>query len=146
MNKLLQPDTSPMLVDRSASELPLIRPKEKARTPSRRLPRGLLIIVLVALVGRLALLPWFDGIPPKTVDEFQFNQLAVSIVQRGEFAYTPGKSTSMRPPLYPTFVAGVYAVLYDKKSPVLAMQDLMSRQMRGEDAFDSVVKSAHSLR
>ncbi len=110
MNKLLQPDASAMLVDRAASESPLIRPEEKALTPSRRLPRGLLIIVLVALVGRLAILPWFDGIPPKTVDEFQFNQLAVSINQRGEFAYTPGKSTSMRPPLYPTFVAGVYAV------------------------------------
>ena len=43
-------------------------------------------------------------------------------------------------------MSGVYAVLYEKKSPLLAVQDLMSRQMRGEDAFDSAVKSAHSLR
>ncbi len=110
MNKLLQPDISPMSVGLDSRHSPAPRSIGQACTSDRLLPRSLLIIVLIALVGRLAILPWFNGIPPKTVDEVEFNKLAVSIVQRGEYAYTPGKSTSMRPPLYPTFVAGVYAV------------------------------------
>ncbi len=99
-----------MTLNLPTSPLPNLAADGMAQTAPRRLRVGLLIVIGVALLARLAILPWFNGIPPKTVDEFQFNQLAVSIVQRGEFAYTPGKSTSMRPPLYPTFVAGVYAV------------------------------------
>src|SRR5262249_52828387 len=47
-------------------------------------------------------------VPLDVWDERDYNQLATSLVERGEFAFEPGKPLSMRPPLYPAVVAGMY--------------------------------------
>ncbi|HEY8504174.1 MAG TPA: hypothetical protein VIL46_06295, partial [Gemmataceae bacterium] len=70
--------------------------------------RPLALILLAGAAVRLALWLWFDGLPPRIVDERHYSAIAVNLVQRGEFAYEPGRPHSMRPPLYPFFVAGLY--------------------------------------
>jgi 4-amino-4-deoxy-L-arabinose transferase-like glycosyltransferase len=76
----------------------------------RALPWSLLLLLGCGLLLRLALLPLFSTIGPGTYDEKDFNQLARNILQHGEYAFEPGHLTSLRPPLYPAFVAGVYSV------------------------------------
>ncbi len=67
-------------------------------------------LLLVGLLVRLVLLWRFADVGLAIHDEHDYDQIAVSIVQRGEFALTPGHLTSIRPPLYPALVAGVYSL------------------------------------
>ncbi|MBI4524924.1 MAG: glycosyltransferase family 39 protein [Deltaproteobacteria bacterium] len=70
---------------------------------------GLLLAILVAgAVLRVALWRWFDGLPIRIWDEKEYNLLATNLVERGEYVYLPGRATSLRPPLYPAVVAGLY--------------------------------------
>jgi 4-amino-4-deoxy-L-arabinose transferase-like glycosyltransferase len=73
----------------------------------RRAPPLALILVIGALV-RLALWTWFQDERLHIGDELDYNAIATNLVQRGEFALVPGAPTSLRPPLYPAAVAGVY--------------------------------------
>src|SRR5437773_1926650 len=66
------------------------------------------LILLTGCLLRLALWLWFEPLPIHIWDEGEYHQLAVSLAERGEFAYRPGVLTSHRPPLYPSFVALVY--------------------------------------
>jgi 4-amino-4-deoxy-L-arabinose transferase-like glycosyltransferase len=59
---------------------------------------------------RLALWAWAGGGPISIWDERDYAALAVNIAERGEFALRPGVPTSIRPPLYPALVAGVYRI------------------------------------
>jgi 4-amino-4-deoxy-L-arabinose transferase-like glycosyltransferase len=70
-------------------------------------PRPLLVILLAGACVRVALWLAFDGLELHD-DERDYNSLAVNLVLHGEFAHEPGQSTSIRPPLYPAFVAGIY--------------------------------------
>jgi 4-amino-4-deoxy-L-arabinose transferase-like glycosyltransferase len=67
------------------------------------------LILLAASVLRLGLWVWVGDAPLTIWDERDYNALAVNLVERGEFALSPGRPTSIRPPLYPAFVAGVYS-------------------------------------
>jgi 4-amino-4-deoxy-L-arabinose transferase-like glycosyltransferase len=73
-------------------------------------PRGLLALVLAAVLVRVALLVWFGNLPIRIWDEKDYDTLARSLATRGEYAFTPGVPTSLRPPLYPALVAGIYRV------------------------------------
>ncbi len=74
-----------------------------------RVPRALFVIMLAALLVRLAIWPWFAGLEPKIYDEDDYVDLATSIAQHGEFAMN-GRVTAARPPLYPAMVAVIYRV------------------------------------
>ncbi len=52
---------------------------------------------------------WFWDYGLQVWDERDYDALALSILERHEFGFTPGDQTSLRPPLYPAFLAGVYA-------------------------------------
>jgi 4-amino-4-deoxy-L-arabinose transferase-like glycosyltransferase len=88
-------------------------PVAATATLERSVARHLLIlggILLVGVVLRIVLLFWFQDLPPRIVDEQSYNQVAVNLVNHGEFSSEPGIPTSLRPPLYPAILAGVYSV------------------------------------
>ncbi len=60
------------------------------------------------LLARLGPWLWFARVEPFTYDEREYDTIAVTIAQSGEFAREPGKPTTIRPPLYPVLVTGVY--------------------------------------
>ncbi len=70
----------------------------------------LLAVLLLGLVVRLAVFAWFWGEPLQIEDEQHYNAIAVNLATTGEFALEPGQPTSLRPPLYPMLVAGIYRV------------------------------------
>src|SRR5262245_55939881 len=67
-------------------------------------------VLLVGLIVRLVLLWRFAGVGLAIHDERDYDRLAVSIVEHGEFGFSPGQLTSLRPPLYPAFLAAVYSL------------------------------------
>lgn len=68
----------------------------------------LLLILLAGAAVRYGLWTWFAGQTPHIEDEQDYNRLACNLVQYGEFGFEQGRPTSLRPPLYPVLVAGVY--------------------------------------
>lgn len=72
--------------------------------------RTLILVLLLALVVRLALWSWFSQCHTLHDDEKDYNQLAKALVERGEYAFYPGKPISLRPPLYPAAVACIYSI------------------------------------
>jgi 4-amino-4-deoxy-L-arabinose transferase-like glycosyltransferase len=73
-------------------------------------PSALVIILLVGLIVRLGMWLWFSHVTPGIVDEKDYTLLASNLLEHGEFAFDPGKPTAIRPPLYPFFVSGIYAI------------------------------------
>jgi 4-amino-4-deoxy-L-arabinose transferase-like glycosyltransferase len=84
----------------------------KSRAAAREISikqTGCLTAILVGgAVLRVALWMWFDELPIRIWDEQEYNLLATNLIQRGEYVYLPGTATSLRPPLYPAAVAGLY--------------------------------------
>ncbi len=68
----------------------------------------LLWILIAGVAVRILLLVWFAGLPLDIHDERDYNALAVNLVETGQYSLDGHKPVSMRPPLYPAFVAGVY--------------------------------------
>lgn len=56
----------------------------------------------------------------------QYETIALSVVQRGEYAIEPGRPTSMREPVYPLFIAAVYSVAGERPGLVVFLQCLLS--------------------
>ena len=73
-------------------------------------PKPLLVILGAGAVVRVLLWLWFAPLEPRIWDENDYVQLARNIATHGEFAFSPGDPTSLRPPLYPAFVAAIYRV------------------------------------
>jgi 4-amino-4-deoxy-L-arabinose transferase-like glycosyltransferase len=78
--------------------------------PARRGIAPLLVIVLAGAAVRLALWGWFQDLPIRIFDESDYNTLALNLVRHGELAFRPGTPASLRPPLYPALVAGLYGL------------------------------------
>ena len=78
------------------------------QVPPRLRVHPLLWILLAGVVVRGLLLIWFAGEPLHPGDELDYDELAVHLVAQGQFVLE-GQTCSMRPPLYPAFVAAVYA-------------------------------------
>lgn len=109
-NRMLQLKAeSPPAPRTSAGTIPADSPSSAPGNEHGRASlRPLLGIMLAGVLVRLVLWFWFQGQSPHIWDEQDYNTLAVNLVQDGEFAFTPGALTSLRPPLYPALVAGVY--------------------------------------
>jgi 4-amino-4-deoxy-L-arabinose transferase-like glycosyltransferase len=71
---------------------------------------ALVWILLLGTAVRVALWAGFQHVPPHTWDEQEYNTLAKNLLAYGEFGFKPGDPLSLRPPLYPAFLAGVYAL------------------------------------
>ena len=86
-------------------------PPSVAAPPRSGTARPLVWILVAGAAVRLVLLGAFDGLPLYTDDPHHdanhYHHLALGLVERGEFA-SEGKPISLRPPLYPAFVAAVY--------------------------------------
>src|SRR5262245_26684557 len=78
------------------------------RNPQSAIRNPLVLILVTGALLRLGLWAWFANEPIHIWDEKDYNPLAINLVEHGEFAFTPGTPTSLRPPLYPALVAGVY--------------------------------------
>lgn len=70
--------------------------------------RPLSFILLAGLLVRLFLAWAFADVGLAVFDERDYDLLASNLVEHGEFSYVPGTPLSLRPPLYPALVAGVY--------------------------------------
>ncbi len=67
--------------------------------------------VLLALGVLLRIVLWLYFWPVQLHnDELDYNLLAVNLAHHNEFAYERGRPLSLRPPLYPFFLAGIYSL------------------------------------
>lgn len=77
------------------------------------MPRGILIVLAVALALRLLVIAGTRDFGP-TGDPAHYDEIATWIAEAGRFAPTqlaePGSPSAFRPPGYPLFLAGVYEV------------------------------------
>jgi 4-amino-4-deoxy-L-arabinose transferase-like glycosyltransferase len=70
--------------------------------------RPLLALLIIALTVRIGLLWAASSIGLQIDDERQYVQLATNLADGHGFGFEPGHLTSMRPPLYPAFVAATW--------------------------------------
>ena len=68
------------------------------------------VALLVGLLLRVALIVETRSLGTAIVDEQQYSQLAENVVQGSGFGWAPGNPTSIRPPLYPLLLAGIWKV------------------------------------
>src|SRR5437870_13853673 len=68
----------------------------------------LIVLFLVAVLLRLAAIHWLAPAPER--DELDNHRLAVNLLAGGGYAVTPGHPTTSLPPVYPAFIASVYAL------------------------------------
>ena len=77
-----------------------------------------------------------------------FETVAISLIERGEYAMTPGLPTSMREPSFPLFIAAVYSVVGEKPGVVIFLQCAMSAAvgwllwLTGRRLFDETIALA----
>jgi len=71
--------------------------------------RGLLIVLVLGLIVRAAIVWATVGLPLRIVDEQHYHELAGHLRHEQAFAMDTGP-TSMRPPLYPLFVAAIWTL------------------------------------
>jgi 4-amino-4-deoxy-L-arabinose transferase-like glycosyltransferase len=82
----------------------------QGRTADRWFDAALAMILLAGALVRVLLWIYFQNLPLGIWDENEYNLLAKNVVEHGEYTFTPGTLTTLRPPLYPAMVAGVYSV------------------------------------
>lgn len=80
---------------------------------------ALISLVAVGLVVRLIFLIQTQSMELQIVDERHYYQLASSLFSGFGFAWGPGKLTSIRPPLYPGFMALVWTVIGEQSLAVI---------------------------
>jgi 4-amino-4-deoxy-L-arabinose transferase-like glycosyltransferase len=66
------------------------------------------ILLVLAVVIRLALALTFGSQEQVIVDAIDYDRLAVGLVETGDYISEAGERTSLRPPLYPAMVAWIY--------------------------------------
>ena len=87
------------------------RPVLDARAGVAAGPTRLWIAVLAAaLAVRVALLVATFDMGPRIVDEQHYYELASNLVRTGSFSMGGAPATSLRPPLYPMFMAAIWRV------------------------------------
>jgi 4-amino-4-deoxy-L-arabinose transferase-like glycosyltransferase len=65
---------------------------------------------VLAVAVRLGLAWSVADVPPRIVDEQHYYQLATNIFDGHGLAWGPDRATSIRPPLYPAFIASLWSV------------------------------------
>jgi 4-amino-4-deoxy-L-arabinose transferase-like glycosyltransferase len=88
--------------------------------------RALTIAFVVGLAVRVAILVGTGGLTTKIMDEQQYRQIAQSLVAGDGFAWGPGEPTSIRPPLYPALLAGVWSISPNNLQAVRVVQILLA--------------------
>lgn len=68
----------------------------------------LIVLFLVAVLLRLAAINWLATAPQQ--DELDNHRLAVNLLAGEGYAVTPGRPMTYLPPVYPAFIASVYAL------------------------------------
>lgn len=94
------------LLETAPQRLPHAAGVEDRAPPAGHWP--LVVVLVLGALVRLLLISGFHGQPIYIADARDYDAIAVNLVQRGEFADVPGRLTSIRPPLYPAVVAGIY--------------------------------------
>src|SRR3990172_7593564 len=72
--------------------------------------RVLLVSLLIGLAVRLLTLAQPSALDTRIVDERHYVRLAINLLDGNGFAWGPGQTTSVRPPLYPTLLAVIWSV------------------------------------
>lgn len=95
--------------------------------PAARKVHPLVWVLCAGVVVRAAL--WFAwrDVPVRIVDAQSYNQLATGLLETGSYVDEHGRLTSLRPPLYPVIVAGLYRVFgVENYAAVRAVQSALS--------------------
>lgn len=79
------------------------------RSPSVPTSQCFRLILIGALALRVVLVVMTSSLDPRIVDEQHYHAIATSLVEGRGFAFPEGP-TSLRPPLYPAFVAAVWTM------------------------------------
>jgi 4-amino-4-deoxy-L-arabinose transferase-like glycosyltransferase len=88
--------------------------------------------LFAGLVLRALVLTQTGSLGTGIVDEQHYRNLATSIYERQEFAATPGAPTSIRPPLFPALVAGIWTLTSPQNlQAIRVMQILLSLATAG---------------
>src|SRR5437763_11938332 len=77
---------------------------------TRRESTALALVLAIGLVVRLGIFWQTTALGAEIMDEQQYSQIARNIGAGNGFAWGPGAPTSIRPPLYPALLAGIWAV------------------------------------
>ena len=72
--------------------------------------KRLISLLVLVFLFKIFLFFVFCDQPLNIVDEHHYNKLALSLFERGEFGWAPGKLTAIRPPLYPAFLCVIYRI------------------------------------
>lgn len=89
--------------------------------------RALAVLLVAGLLVRLVLLVATSSMQVQIGDERHYVQLAANLFQGHGFVFEPGRPTSMRPPLYPMFVAGVWSLSgHESLQAIRAVQILLA--------------------
>ncbi len=124
--------TFDMVVDTQRVQPPVVgwgmAPRGDGYKDRKLIPRALIIILSAGVVLRIGLWLWFGGHAVELHnDERDYNILAVNLLKYGEYTFTPGAPTSLRPPLYPVVLAGIYKVFgLENWQAVRAIQSILS--------------------
>jgi len=94
----------------ASSDSPPERKRDAARLNGIMKIHPLLLILMLGLIPRLALLAFFQDLPIRIADAKDYDQLATSLAETGSYVSANGVPTSLRPPLYPAIVAGIYRI------------------------------------
>ncbi len=87
--------------------------------------RILLLLLMLGLAVRVVILTFVDEVGIRNVDERHYFQLASNILSGWGFAWGPEKPTSIRPPLYPAFLAATWFVTGYKSLNVIRVLQIV---------------------
>ena len=87
--------------------------------------RLLLLILGLGLLVRLIFLYATQDTGLMIVDEQHYHTLAVNLLQGHGFAWEPGSLTSIRPPLYPAFLALIWKITGTESAVVIRMAQIL---------------------
>jgi 4-amino-4-deoxy-L-arabinose transferase-like glycosyltransferase len=121
-------EATQILADPAVDPSLLKRPHAHAAavTIARAKPNAIAMVLIAGAILRLAVWWAFGNQPPRNGDERDYNILATNLVEHGEYSLVPGVATSLRPPLYPLLVAGIYEVFgVENWRAVAAVQSLL---------------------
>lgn len=68
------------------------------------------VVLCIGLILRVVSLLYFWDMPLTIVDENHYQAIAEHILNDQQFALESGQPTSIRPPLYPAFLSGIYVL------------------------------------
>jgi 4-amino-4-deoxy-L-arabinose transferase-like glycosyltransferase len=91
-----------------------------------RARRGLFMAFVFGLAVRVAILTNTGALGTQIVDEQHYSQIAQNIIVGNGFAWGPGEPTSIRPPLYPGFLAAVWTLTPNNLQAVRVLQMLLT--------------------